>query len=134
MWSRHSEENQPYKKEWTPWDISIFQKNEELNRDVDQGLKTRFNIYSFRSLKNLDLNGKQRCFEEAPLIILYLALASNNFTLEYANSIKNVKVLLNDYNKSKAASNIAFKSDAYNFSHDGEYVRHKIRFHVQCFK
>lgn len=110
--------------------LSVHEKNIELNRDLDQGLNTRFNIYCFNELKERDANGRQRCFEESPLVLLYLAVVNNNYDFNYADNIKDVRVLIDNYLKSKEDNNSFKKSTNLNFSHDGEYVRYKIRFDV----
>lgn len=113
--------------------LTVEERNDELNRDIDQGLDSRFNIYSFTQLKHIDSEGKDKCFKESPLVMLYLGMINNNQTFNEASDITKVNVLVNKSKEgySKDPSSILSRTiETDTFSHDGEYVRDKIKFYV----
>jgi hypothetical protein len=113
--------------------ISTDDRNYELNKDIDQGLNSRYSLYSFKTMKTWDPDGKARCFEEAPLVILYLGVASSETgKFNYCESITECDYLI----KKSSSEKISFLSDRVKshkkFKHDGEYVRDKINFKIPC--
>lgn len=113
--------------------ITVDDRNYELNKDIDQGLNSRYTLYSFKTMENWDPDGKARCFEESPLVILYLGVASSeNHKFNYCKSINECNYLINSSSKQKlSVLSDRIKSNQ-NFKHDGEYVRNKVNYRIPC--
>lgn len=111
--------------------LTVEERNAELNRDLDQGLNARFRIFSFKTLKKIDPDGKDKCIAEAPLVVLYLGMINNKCSFNESSSILETNVLLNKYKEDNKDTPLLINSpDFQRFKHDGEFVRHRLRFYT----